>query len=67
MLDAEEARLRALESTAGDDLLVVVAIEPQLRTPKRYLKICADDARVRAFGTRHKAETKGIRRTRRQV
>ena len=45
MLDAEEARLRALESMTADDLLVVVAIKRQLGTLKRYLKISADDAR----------------------
>jgi hypothetical protein len=32
MLDAEEARLRALKSTTVDDLLVVVAIKRQLGT-----------------------------------
>src|SRR6516165_9432257 len=45
MLDAEEARLRALESTTADDLLAFVAIKRQLGTLKRYLKISADDAR----------------------
>jgi len=44
MLDAEEIRLRALESTTADDLLVVVAIKRQLGTLKRYLKISMDDA-----------------------
>ena len=32
MLDAEEARLRALESTTADDFLVFVAIKRQLGT-----------------------------------
>jgi len=45
MLDAEEARLRALESTTLDDFLVFVAIKRQLGTLKRYLKVSADDAR----------------------
>jgi len=73
MLDAEEARLRALESMTADDLLVVVAIKRQLGTLKRYLKISADDARhyqamrVRALRARQKAKTKRIRRTRRRV
>src|SRR5262249_1285521 len=58
MLDAEEARLRALESTTADDFLVFVAIKRQLGTLKRYLKISADDARryqtlrARAFRAR---------------
>ena len=73
MLDAEEARLRALESTTADDLLAFVAIKRQLGTLKRYLKISADDARryqtlqARAFRARQKAKTKRIRRTRRRV
>jgi hypothetical protein len=73
ILDAEEARLRALESTTADDFLVVVAIKRQLGTLKRYLKISADDARryqtmrARAFRARQKAKTKRIRRTRRRV
>lgn len=33
MLDAEEARLRALECTTADDFLTVVAIKRQLGTP----------------------------------
>jgi hypothetical protein len=73
MLDAEEARLRALESPTADDFSVFVAIKRQLGTLKRQLKISADDARryqvmrARAFRTRRKAKTKRIRRTRRQV
>ena len=43
MLNAEEAWLQALESTTADDLLVVVAIERQLRTLKHHLKISTDD------------------------
>ena len=71
MLDAEEARLRALESTTADDFLVFVAIKRQLATLKRYLKISADDARryqtlrARAFRARQKAKTKRIRPIRR--
>jgi hypothetical protein len=45
MLDAEEARLRALKSTTADDFLLVVAVKRQLGTLKRYLKISTDDAR----------------------
>ena len=73
MLDAEEARLRALESTTADDLLAFVAIKRQLGTLKRYLKISADDARryqtlqARAFRARQKAKTKRIRPIRRRV
>ena len=73
MLDAEEARLRALECTTADDLLVVVAIKRQLGTLKRYLKISADDTRryqtlrVRAFRARQKAKAKRIRPIRRRV
>jgi hypothetical protein len=73
MLDAEEARLRALKSTTADDFLLVVAVKRQLGTLKRYLKISTDDARyyqttrVRAFRARQKAKTKRIRRTRRRV
>ena len=73
MLDAEEARLRALECTTADDLLVVVAIKRQLGTLKRYLKISTDDARryqtmrVRAFRARQKDKAKRIRRTRRRI
>ena len=73
MLDAEEARLRALECTTADDLLVVVAIKRQLGTLKRYLKISTDDARryqtlrARAFRARQKAKTKRIRPIRRRV
>jgi hypothetical protein len=73
MLDAEEARLRALECTTTDDFLIVVAIRRQLGTLKRYLKISTDDARryqtmrVRAFRACQKAKTKRIRRTRRRV
>jgi hypothetical protein len=78
MLDAEEARLRALKRTTADDFLLVVAIKRQLGTlkrylKKRYLKISTDDARhyqtmrVRAFRARQKAKTKRIRRTRRRV
>jgi hypothetical protein len=71
MLDAEEARLRALKSTTADDFLLVVAVKRQLGTLKRYLKISTDDARhyqtirVRAVRARQKAKTKRIRRTRR--
>ena len=73
MLDAEEARLRALESTTADDLLVVVAIKRQLGTLKRYLKISTDDTRryqtmrVRAFRARQKDKAKRIRRARRRI
>ena len=73
MLDAEEARLRALECTTADDLLVVVAIKRQLGTLKRYLKISTDDTRryqtmrVRAFRARQKDKAKRIRRTRRRI
>jgi hypothetical protein len=73
MLDAEEARLRALECTTVDDFLVVVAIKRQLGTLKRYLKISADDARLReamrvkVVRARQKTNTKRIRRTRRRV
>jgi len=73
MLDAEEARLRALESLTADDLLVVVAIKRQLGTLKRYLKISADDTRryqtmrVRTFRARQKDKAKRIRRTRRRI
>jgi hypothetical protein len=73
MLDAEEARLRALESPTADDFLVFVAIKRQLGTLKRYLKVSTDDARhyqtLRAstFRTRQKAKTKRIQRTPRRV
>ena len=73
MLDAEEARLQALKNTMADDLLVVVAIERQLGTLKRYLKISTDDARryqtlrARAFRAHQKAKTKRIRPIRRRV
>jgi hypothetical protein len=73
MLDAEEARLRALECTTADDLLVVVAIKRQLGTLKRYLKTSTDDARcyqarrARAFRARQKAKAKRIRRTRQRI
>jgi hypothetical protein len=73
MLDAEEARLRALKSTTADDFLLVVAVKRQLGTLKRYLKISTDAARyyqttrVRAFRAQQKAKTKRIRRTRRRV
>ena len=73
MLDAEEARLRALECTTADDLLVVVAIKRQLGTLKRYLKISTDDTRryqtmrVRTFRARQKDKAKRIRRTRRRI
>jgi len=73
MLDAEEARLRALECTTADDFLVVVAIKRQLGTLKRYLKISTDDARhhqtirVRAFRARQKDKAKRIRRARRRI
>src|SRR5215470_15502293 len=66
MLDAEEARLRALESTMAADLLVVVAIKRQLGALKRYLKISTEDARhyqatrVRAFRARQKDKAKRI-------
>jgi hypothetical protein len=68
MLEAEEARLRALNNTTGDDLRVLVAIKRQLGALKHYLKISADDARryqtmrSRAFRTRQKAKTKRVRR-----
>jgi hypothetical protein len=67
MLDAEEARLRALDNAAADDFLAFVAIKRQLGTLKRYLKISTDDARryqtlrARAFRARQKAKTKRIR------
>jgi hypothetical protein len=73
MLDAEEARLRALESPTADDFLVFVAIKRQLGSLKRYLKISTDDARryqtlrVRAFRARQKAKAKRIRPIRRRV
>jgi hypothetical protein len=73
MLDAEEARLQALECTTADDFLIVVSIKRQLGTLKRYLEISTDDARryettrVRAFRARQKAKTKRIRRTRWRV
>jgi hypothetical protein len=62
MLDAKEARLRALKSTTADDFLLVVAVKRQLGTLKRYLKISTDDARdyqtirVRAVRARQKAK-----------
>ena len=73
MLDAEEARLQALECTTADDFLIVVSIKRQLGALKRYLKISTDDTRryqtmrIRAFRARQKAKTKRIRRTRRRV
>ena len=73
MLDAEEARLQALECTTADDFLIVVSIKRQLGTLKRYLKISADDARLReamrvkVVRARQKTNTKRIRRTRRRV
>jgi hypothetical protein len=72
MLDAEEARLRALENAAADDFLAFVAIKRQLGTLKRYLKISTDDARYqtlrgRAFRARQKAKTKRNRPIRRRV
>jgi hypothetical protein len=73
MLDAEEARLRALKSTTADDFLVVVAIKRQLGALKRYLKISTDDARryqtmrARGFRARKKAKSNKISRTRRRV
>ena len=73
MLDSEEARVRALESTTADDLLIVVEIKRQLGALKRYLKTSTDDARhyqtmrARCFRTRQKAKTKRLRRTRRRV
>lgn len=39
MLDIEQARLQALENTTADDFLLVVAIQQQLGTLTRYLKI----------------------------
>src|SRR5215470_10395502 len=73
MLDAEEARLQALECTTADDFLIVVSIKRQLGALKRYLKISTDDTRryqtmrIRAFRARQNAKTKRIRRTRRRV
>ena len=62
MLDAEEARLQALECTTADDFLIVVSIKRQLGALKRYLKISTDDTRryqtmrIRAFRARQKAK-----------
>jgi hypothetical protein len=73
MLDAEEARLRVLESPTADDFPIFVAIKRQLTTLKRYLKISTDDARryqtlrARAFRARQKAKIKRIRYTRLRV
>ena len=73
MLDADEARLQALECTTADDFLIVVSIKRQLGALKRYLKISTDDTRryqtmrIRAFRARQKAKTKRIRRTRRRA
>ena len=71
MLDAEEARLRALECTTADDFLVVVAIKRQLGTLKRYLKISTANLEAPRHPTklrvRRKTKTKRISRTRRRI
>ena len=71
MLDAEEARLRALESTTADDLLVVVAIRRELGKLKRYLKISTANLEAPRHRTklrvRRKTKTKRISRTRRRI
>jgi len=70
MLDTEEARLLALENTTSDDFLLVVAIQRQLGTLKRYLKISTIDLeaprdptklRVRTLQARQETRTKSTR------
>jgi hypothetical protein len=75
MLDAEEARLQALECTTADDFLIVVSIKRQLGALKRYLKISTDlEAQryrtrlgARTFRARQKTKTKRRGRTRRRI
>jgi hypothetical protein len=54
MLDIEQARLQALENTTADDFLLVVAIQRQLGTLKRYLKFSNTvDVDARGYQPQH--------------
>lgn len=52
MLDAEQARLQALENTTADDFLLVVAIKRQLGALRRYLKISKSDFEAPRYRTK---------------
>ena len=71
MLEAEQARLLALQSTTADDFVLVVAIRRELGKLKRYLKISTADLEAPRHQTklrvRRKTKTKRISRTRRRI
>jgi hypothetical protein len=67
MLDAEQARLLALENTTADDFQLVVAIRRELGKLKQYLKISTANPEAQRLRVRGKTKTKKIRRTRRRI
>ena len=77
MLDAEHARLLALENTTGDDFVVIAAVRRELGKLKRCLKISNTvDIEAHAikpsytfepFQARQKTKTKRIHRTRQRI
>jgi hypothetical protein len=77
MLDSEQARLLTLENASADDFLLVVAIQRQLGTLKRYLRISntvdvhapryQTQPGLRALPAWPEAKTKRTRRTRRRI
>jgi len=71
MLDAEEARLLALQNTTADDFVLVVAIRRELGKLKRYLKISTANLEAPRHRTklrvRRKTKTRRISRTRRRI
>ena len=69
MLDAEHARLLALENATADDFLPFVAIRRDLSKLKHYLKISTGNLEcdLTKLQVPRKTKTKRLRRTRRRI
>ena len=69
MLDAERARLLALENATADDFLLFVAIRHDLSKLKHYLKISTGNLEcdLTKLYVPRKTTTKRLRRTRRRI
>ena len=69
MLDAERARLLALENATADDFLPFVAIRRDLSKLKHYLKLSTGNLEcdLTKLQVPRKTKTKRLRRTRRRI
>ena len=69
MLDAERARLLALENATADDFLPFVAIRRDLSKLKYYLKLSTGNLEcdLTKLQVPRKTKTKRLRRTRRRI